>query len=150
MLTSTEQPETKLRNPLLYSSIVVGMALLVVTWVMLSRWLENRRIEQRTRDEQSQRQRENDARAVEALGGKELSIQSFYAAPGAILRGESVQLCYDVANATSVKLEPQSAPVWPSHARCVSVSPAKTTTYTLTITDAAGNTKTASLEVKVR
>jgi hypothetical protein len=154
MLTAPEQPEAKpksaLRNPLLYSSMVVGLVLLVVGWIMLSRWLENRRIEERARDEQSQKQHENDARAVEALGGKELAIQSFYAAPGLIKRGESVQLCYDVANATEVKLEPQSAPVWPSHARCVSVLPTKTTTYTLTINDGKGNTKTASLQVRVR
>jgi hypothetical protein len=153
-LPSPERPEPSpqnpFKNPLLYSSVVLGFVLLVVVWVMLSRWLENRRIEQRALNEKSQSQRENDARAVEALGGKELSIQSFYAAPGAVRRGEAVQLCYDVANATSVKLEPQSAPVWPSHARCVSVSPAKTTTYTLTIADAAGNAKTASLEVRVR
>lgn len=154
MLTNPERPEqttkSPFKNPLLYSSILVGLVLLVVMWVMLSRWLENRRIEQRARDEKSQKQRENDARAVEAMGGKELSIQSFYAAPGAIQRGESVQLCYDVANATGVTLEPQSAPVWPSHARCVSVSPARTTTYTLTVSDAKGNSKTASLQVTVR
>lgn len=154
MLTTPEEPDAKpksaLRNPLLYSSIVVGLVLLVVGWIMLSRWLENRGIEEKARDEQSQKQHENDARAVEALGGKELAIQAFYAAPGLISHGESVQLCYDVANAAAVKLEPQSAPVWPSHTRCVSVSPAKTTTYTLTITDAKGNTKTASLQVKVR
>jgi hypothetical protein len=60
-----------------------------------------------------------------------------------------VQLCYGVANAKSVKLEPQPNPVWPSYARCVRVSPTETTTYTLTITDAAGNTKTQSLQVNV-
>jgi hypothetical protein len=74
----------------------------------------------------------------------------FYANPGAIRRGESAQLCYGVANAKAVKLEPQSNPVWPSLSRCVEVAPAKTTIYTLTIEDAAGNTKSQTLEVKVR
>jgi hypothetical protein len=32
----------------------------------------------------------------------------------------------------------------------VNVSPRKTTTYTLTIEDGAGHTKTASIEVRVR
>jgi hypothetical protein len=32
----------------------------------------------------------------------------------------------------------------------VEVSPAKSTTYTLTIQDAAGNTKTQSIDIKVR
>ena len=82
--------------------------------------------------------------------GKELAIQSFYASPGAIHKGESVQLCYGVANAKDVKLEPQPNPVWPSYSRCVNVSPAKSTTYTLTISDASGNTKTQSLEVTVK
>jgi hypothetical protein len=40
--------------------------------------------------------------------------------------------------------------VWPSYSRCVDVTPAKSTIYTLTIADAAGNTKSQTLEVKVR
>jgi hypothetical protein len=87
--------------------------------------------------------------ALDQMGGKTLDIQAFYANPGVIHRGETVQLCYGVANAKTVKLEPQENPVWPSYARCVDVKPAKTTTYTLTIDDGAGNTKTQSLEVKV-
>ena len=54
-----------------------------------------------------------------------------------------------VANAKTVTLEPQSNPVWPSYARCVDVAPTKTTTYTLTISDAAGHTKSQSLTVTV-
>jgi len=49
-----------------------------------------------------------------------------------------------------VKLEPQPNAVWPSYAYCVNVSPAKNTTYTLTISDASGNTKTESLKVVVK
>jgi hypothetical protein len=142
--------KTLLKNPLLYSSFVVGTALLVVLWILYSRWQENRLIERRTRQETSRKQLENDRLTLEQLGGKELAIQSFYASPGAIHRGESVQLCYGVANAKSVKLEPQTNAVWPSYAYCVNVSPAKSTTYTLTISDASGNTKTESLKVVVK
>jgi len=142
--------KTLLKNPLLYSSIVVGTALLVVLWILYSRWQENRLIERRTRQEISRKQLENDRLTLEQLGGKELAIQSFYASPGAIHRGESVQLCYGVANAKNVKLEPQPNAVWPSYAYCVNVSPAKNTTYTLTISDASGNTKTESLKVVVK
>jgi hypothetical protein len=88
--------------------------------------------------------------AVEQLGGKEFAILSFYASPKVIARGESAQLCYGVANAKSIKLEPQSQPVWPSVARCVDVSPTKSTTYTLTIEDAAGKTQSQDVEIKVR
>jgi hypothetical protein len=152
VLTNTqEQPPAKtvLKSPLLYSSVVVGITLLVVLWILFSRWGENRSIERRAREENSRKQLENDRIALEQLGGKDLAIQSFYASPGAIHKGESAQLCYGVANAKTVKLEPQPNAVWPSHARCVSVSPQKTTTYTLTVSDASGNTQTESLQVKV-
>lgn len=153
MLTDSQgkpQDKTIFKNPLLYSSIVVGAALFVMVWILYSRWQGNRLIEQRNREEASRKQSENDRLALEQLGGKELAIQSFYASPGAIHKGESVQLCYGVANAKNVKLEPQPNAVWPSYARCVNVSPAKSTTYTLTISDASGNTKTQALEVVVK
>jgi hypothetical protein len=155
MLTNTQgrqpPPKTKtaFKNPLLYSSFLLGMVLLVVAWIFLSRWQENLSIERRSREEKSRKQLEDDRVALEQLGGKELAIQSFYASPGAIHKGESVQLCYGVANAKTLKLEPQPNAVWPSYARCVSVSPAKSTTYTLTISDASGNTKTQSVQVKI-
>ncbi|MGH9774467.1 MAG: hypothetical protein ACRD50_05910 [Candidatus Acidiferrales bacterium] len=40
--------------------------------------------------------------------------------------------------------EPQSSAVWPAFEKCVSVSPKKTTTYTFTAIDAAGNTKSTT------
>ena len=137
------------RNPLLYSSSAVVIVLLIVAWILASRWQTNRAIELRVREEKAQKQSESDRIALEQLGGKELAIQSFYASPGAIRKGESVQLCYGVANAKTVKLEPQPNAVWPSYARCVTVSPAKSTTYTLTISDASGNVKTQDLQVTV-
>jgi hypothetical protein len=153
VLTDTREkprPKTLFKNPLLYSSLLVGIALFVVHWILYSRWQEDRSIERRTREEDSRKQLENDRIALEQLGGKELAIQNFYASPGAVHKGESVQLCYGVANAKVVKLEPQPNEVWPSYARCVSVSPAKTTTYTLTISDDSGNTKSQALQVNVR
>ncbi|HEV3374868.1 MAG TPA: hypothetical protein VG051_04135 [Candidatus Acidoferrum sp.] len=137
------------KNPLLYSSVAVAIALLYVGWVFFSRWQESRTAEQKTKVEATQKQRENDRASVELLGGNEFAIQMFYASPGVIRRGESTRLCYGVSNAKAVKLDPQSNPVWPSHSRCVEVAPAKTTTYTLTIVDAAGNTKSQAVEVKV-
>ncbi len=137
------------KNPLLYSSMLVCIVLLFVVWTLFSRWQDNQAMERRAREEKSRQQLESDRVTLERLGGKDLAIQNFYASPGAIHRGESVQLCYGVANAKTVTLEPQPNAVWPSYARCVSVSPARTTTYTLTISDASGNTKTQSLQVTV-
>ena len=155
MLTDAPVPQpsgktkSAFKNPLLYSSMLVGIVLLFVVWTLFSRWQDNHAMERRAREEKSRQQLESDRVALERLGGKELAIQNFYASPGAIHRGESVQLCYGVANAKTVTLEPQPNAVWPSYARCVSVSPARTTTYTLTISDSSGNTKTQSLQVTV-
>ncbi len=151
MLPQSDPPaKSTLKNPFLYSWGVLFIAALVVVWILFSRWRENRSIESRAKEEKAQKQREQDRATLEQMGGKELAIQNFYAIPAEIRRGETVQLCYGVANAKTVKLEPQSNPVWPSYSRCVDVTPTKTTTYMLTIADAAGNTKTQSLEVKVR
>jgi len=49
-----------------------------------------------------------------------------------------------------VTLEPQASKVWPSYEHCVSVSPRRTTTYMLTATDAAGQTKSAAVTVDVQ
>jgi hypothetical protein len=145
-------PEQKslLRNPLLYTSAVVVAALLGVVYVMFSRWQEHRSIDRHATEQRAEKQREEDRVALEQLGGKDFAILSFYASPTVIRRGESAQLCYGVSNAKSVKLEPQPQPVWPSAAHCVEVSPTKSMTYTLTIVDAAGATKSQTVELKVR
>jgi hypothetical protein len=145
-------PEQKslLRNPLLYTSAVVVVALLGVVYVMFSRWQEHRSIDRHATEQRAEKQREEDRVALEQLGGKDFAILSFYASPTVIRRGESAQLCYGVSNAKSVKLEPQPQPVWPSAAHCVEVSPTKSMTYTLTIVDAAGATKSQTVELKVR
>jgi hypothetical protein len=152
MLGQPDPPPSKsiFKNPMLYSSAAIVIVVLVVGWILVSRWLENRTIEKRASEERTQKQQEQDRVTLEQLGGKELAIQNFYASPGEIRRGGTVQLCYGVANAKTLKLEPQSNPVWPSYSRCVDVTPKKTTTYTLTIADAAGNIKTQTVEVKVR
>jgi hypothetical protein len=144
------EPKSLLKNPLLYSSTVLAVALLGVVFVMVSRWQESRNHERRAAQERAEKQHEQDRLAVEQLGGKEFGILSFYASPTAIRRGESAQLCYGVANAKTVKLEPQTQPVWPSTAHCVDVSPFKSIRYTLTIEDAAGKKLSQDVEVKVR
>ncbi len=151
MLTDSppQSPKKPFKNPSVYFSIVLAVAALAVAWILYSRWQDNRVIEHRNAEEKARKQREADKVTLEQMGGKELAIQMFYAAPAAIHRGETSQLCYGVANAKTVTLEPQPNPVWPSYNRCVDVTPAKNTVYTLTIEDASGNTKIQTLEVKV-
>jgi len=151
MLAQPDPPKkSAFKNPFLYSGAALVIVALVVVGILVSRWKENRDLEERAKQAKTQQQREQDNIALEQLGGKKLAIQNFYATPGTIRRGQSVQLFYGVANAKTVKLEPQRNPVWPSYSRCVDVTPTKSTTYTLTIADAAGNTKTQTLEVQVR
>jgi hypothetical protein len=65
-------------------------------------------------------------------------IIQFYVYPNVILAGGRSSLCYGVAQVKEVKLDPPAAEVWPTFNRCVEVRPKKTTTYTLTATDANG------------
>ena len=145
-------PERKslLKNPLLYSSAVLVVALLGVLFVMFSRWQDNRNIERQAAQRRAEEQHTQDRMAVDQLGGKRFAILDFYASPRAIRRGESAQLCYGVSNAKSVQLEPQSQPVWPSVSHCVDVSPTKTTTYTVTIEGAAGQKLSQAVELQVQ
>jgi len=150
MSDPVSRPKSILRNPLLYSSAVLVVASLSVAFVVISRWQDKRNRERQAAEELAEKQREQDRMAVEQLGGKQFRILSFYASPTVIRRGQTAQLCYGVANAKSVKLEPGTSPVWPSVARCVDVSPTKSITYTLTIEDGAGKTESQDVEVKVR
>jgi hypothetical protein len=145
----TPEPGSLLKNPLTYSSAALLIALLVVGFIMYTRWENTRALERQQSEKVAEKQREQDRTAVDELGGREFAILDFYATPRAIQRGETAQLCYGVSNATSVKLEPQPHEVWPSAAHCVDVSPTTTTTYTLTIRDAGGHEKSATLELPV-
>ena len=140
-----QKTKAALKNPLLYTSLALGLALLYVGWIFFGRWQENRALEQRA----AEKRRAEDQQTVESLGGKRLEIQSFYASPGILRRGETAQLCYGVANAKKVTLEPPVGPVWPSYSRCLDVSPTKDTTYTLTVEDGQGNSKSASVTIRV-
>ena len=144
------QQKSPLKNPLLYSSTVILIVLLYVGYILISRWQENRGIERRAAEQQAAAQQRQDRATIEEMGGKELAIQNFYGSPSEVHKGKTVQLCYGVANAKAVKLEPQDNPVWPSYSRCVDVTPTKTTTYTLTAEDGAGHSVTQTLEIKVR
>ena len=143
-------PKSPLRNPLLYSSALVLCVAVYVVFILFTRYESARRYEAQTKVREGAQRRANDAAAVEQLGGSELAIRGLYVSPRAVHRGESAQLCYDVANATQVALDPPVGAVWPSHSRCLNVFPKKTTTYTLTITGASGKTVSEQVDLKVQ
>ena len=149
MLTdpNPEPQRSRLSVYVILPLVVFAAGLLYVGGVFYSRWRSTQALEQKAR----QARREGDQRVYEMMGGDRFDILKFYAYPGVIPRGESTQLCYSVSEAKTLTLEPEShVAVWPAFSRCVGVSPKKTTTYTLTATDAAGNKKSATAAVEVR
>src|ERR1700690_4304218 len=141
--------KTPYKNPFVYSSFIIVAVLAYVAYILVSRYQSNRAFEKRTIEQQTEQRREDDRRTIEQLGGSELAVRALYVSPAIIRRGESAQLCYDVANAKTVALDPPAGAVWPSHSRCINISPKKTTTYTLTIADASGKTASQTVELKV-
>jgi hypothetical protein len=148
-----EQPEQKpprtLRNMWTVFGVLAAIVVGYTAFVFWSRWQENQDLAAKQKSAQAAAQRDAAEKSVELLGGSDFKIVSFYATPGKIQRGDTVDMCYGVSNAKSVKLDPPVANVWPSVDRCIQVSPKKTTTYTFTADDGKGNTKTAQLTIEV-
>jgi hypothetical protein len=143
------KPRQGMRYYMIGSAIVLLLALCYVGWVFFSRWQQNRAIAEKA-EKAAAAKRTQDQQTFQSMGGNSFEILSFYANPPAISRGDSASLCYSVSNAKSVTLEPSSnVRVWPSYERCVSVSPSKTTTYTLTAADDAAHTKSAQATIEV-
>ena len=149
MIPENQPPQKSLlKNPFVYSSLLILVVAIYVGWILYARHVDTRAFNERAAEAQAKKQHEADQAAIEQLGGSELAVQMLYATPR-IKKGESAQVCFGVANAKSVTLEPQTNPVWPSHNLCVDVKPAKTTTYTLTATGADGKTVSEQVAVEV-
>ena len=150
MLPENQPPQRSIfKNPLIYSSFLILIVAAYVGWILLSRHQATRAYEQGAEQAQAKKQRESDQAAIEQLGGSDLAIQMLYATPR-IHRGETAQICYGVANAKTVTLEPQSSKVWPSHNLCVDIKPVKTTTYTLVATGPDDQNVSEQVTVEVR
>jgi hypothetical protein len=76
-------------------------------------------------------------------------ITQFYASDPKLPRGVKGSLCYGVENAEKVDLAPPVDAMWPSHVRCIEISPKQNTTYTLTAYGADGSRATKTAEVVV-
>jgi len=134
---------------LIWSAVLPVLGLIYACLVLYLRRQEERTLEREATEKKQAQEKEDAKRTLDALGGSQFQILNFYGSPGAIRRGDSAQLCYGVANAKSVEIEPRTDEVWPSYSRCLDVAPKKTTTYKLTTRDAVGNTKTASVTIEV-
>lgn len=146
-MAADSQDKENLKKVFKLSWIIVVIAALVVAGIFYSRWQENEDIQAKA----AEKQREHAREVAEALGGSSFEIMNFYAAPGAIHRGDSAEICYGVSNAKAVDVAPKLPEgTWPSLNRCISVEPKKTTTYTLTATNATGQKKSATLTIEVQ
>ena len=136
-----------MRKMLTFTYVTVAVASVYLGWIYYSRWRDNQALIQRLDAPGA----DPDRAFVEAYGGGGIKILSFYAAPSIIRRGETAQLCYSVANANSVRIDPPPIEgVWPSLSRCVAVMPRKDTVYRFIAKDTQGNAKTADLTITVR
>jgi hypothetical protein len=150
-----QEPEQKaprtLRKMWIGFGVLAAIVIGYTAFVFWSRWQENQDIAAKEKAAQAAKERDDAAKSFEVLGGADFKIESFYAMPGKIHRGDSVDMCYGVSNARSVKLDPPDvANMFPSLNRCVKVAPKKTTTYTFTADDGKGNTQTQQLTIEVR
>ncbi len=132
-----------LRRLLPYTSIAVVLALAYAGWTLLSRRHTDHANEQAAQAQKAKA----DRKIVEADGDGHLKILTFYASPPVLKTGEKGLLCYGVANAKAVRIEPQIEAITPSLSRCIEVSPKVKTEYTLTAQDSAGQSERRSVAI---
>ena len=129
------------------TSVGVLIAALYVAWTFYSRHQRAQEAEQAIQKKQDD-QRKRVANQI--FGSGEIKFTTFSISTSALKRGDTTQLCYGVVNATSVKLDPPpSEPLKPSYRHCLDIAPKKTTTYTITASNAKGESQSQSLTLRV-
>jgi hypothetical protein len=131
-----------MRKVVRYMWVAAAAALLYLGWTFAERYRSSREFE-RARARKT-------APAAAPDAGSAVKILQFYASPGALRKGEQAILCYGVANAKTVRLEPEVDGVWPSLSRCLYVAPRRDTRYTLTAEGADGKRVEESFEIRVK
>jgi hypothetical protein len=139
-------PMRIVRKLLPYTTAGVIVAVIYLVWVFAGRWSENRRIAAEAEEQRAKLDRQ----VTTMYGDGKLKILNFYATPATLRRGEKGMVCYGVANAKAVRLDPPVERVWPSVGRCFEVTPRKDTHYTLTAEDAQGQTAEQSFVLPVK
>jgi hypothetical protein len=146
MSQPSRTPLQIVRKLLPYTTIAACLALIYMGWVFYARSSQNRELQR----EADQKSVEQARKTYELYGSGQLKILLFYAAPAVVAKGGAAQLCYSVSNATTVKLDPDVEKLKPSLDRCFPVTPARSTTYTLTAADDKGHAATQSVNVVIR
>lgn len=135
-----------LRKILPYTTIAVVLVALYTAYTFYSRSDQQARLERSTTAQEAEAGRDS----LNRVGGGELKILQFFATPAAVARGQAAKLCYGVAFAKTVRIEPETEAIWPSMGRCIDVKASKTTHYTLTAEDGRGHKATQSTDVTVQ
>lgn len=144
---SSNPSDSRLKKLLPFTTVALIIAALYVVWTFYSRHQSDRLAQQQLATQQQQARQ----RVVEQVfGSGEIKFNAFGVDSGALRRGEKTQLCYGVENATTVKMDPPVEQLKPTYYHCLEISPAKTTTYTITAADGKGHTQSRSLVVQVR
>lgn len=134
-----------LRKILPYTAVAVVLAGVYTAYTFYSRHERQARVEQ----SETQREAEAGRDSLNRVGGGELKILQFFATPAAVSRGQAAKICYGVAFAKSVRIEPAVEQIWPSMGRCIDLKVSKTTHYTLTAEDSSGHTATKTTDITV-
>ena len=122
--------------------------LVIVAVAFFALVMVNRRLGDRSREQQG-KQPDGFAEFERAYGGTAVKIVQFYSREGTMFEGSTTVLCYGVANARSVRIEPPVEGVSVSFNRCVDVAPEEDTRYTLTAEGNDGHTVSESFVLKV-
>jgi hypothetical protein len=109
--------------------VVTAVAMAYVGWVFVSRALSTARW---ARQRQAPESSKAAAEFARIYGGTDVKILQFYAREGSVVEGGKSVICYGVVNAKSVRIEPPIEGVSPALNRCVEVSGARETRFTLT------------------
>ena len=131
-----------------YMTVVVIFTAVYTAWTMYSRHAELEEAAQRAGQKTKQQEIASGKLAESVLNGG-LKILSFAADTGVVAPGGRVLLCYGVANAARVTIEPHIKPVKPAISYCLEAHPQKTTAYKLTASDDGGHSVSASLTIHV-
>lgn len=136
-----------LRKMASFMWIPVGIAALYVGYLFFARYDENARMDRQAAEKEAERAKKD----VEMLGGDSLKIMQFFASAMSVPKGGKGKLCYGVANAASVSIEPGvTERIWPALSHCVDVAPNQDTEYTLTAKDASGHSVEKKITLLVR
>ncbi len=128
-----------------WTLFLIALIAIYLGWVYYERWSNN----QALIEEMDAQKNPESQQLSDRYGDGSATVLLFYAT-AAIKRGQTGKLCYGVASAESVRIEPPVGEIWPSGSRCVDISPEKDTVYRLFAEDADGNVATAETFVNVR